>query len=477
MMPAASRDGAKGSERRPRRHGDDAGGKKPADSVKNAEPWMFKSKLCSRWVATGDCSFADACWFAHGPVELRKPGLHVQAAFDNAGGEPDAARIKRSRRGGRNKRKGKAGGDPHSPGERTSGEDLETEDDAIDARVCHLSQDERDKLPASLSGRSSGEASEVASESDHALATGGGLRSTSASGDSTPGSTSGSLIAEAPALSAAPSWLLQPLEESAPLREELPHQQLGASCAANCPLLTCGSEPDISKLEACLADCSLAPPSAQGDLPSTLRDLAARAPSSTTNAAAHAAAVNAAAKQRMAPAAALNYPAGTPLYAQQRQPTPSGVSRSAHRVSASPHSIAVHSSQMGLSGSKLPQLPPPLINAPAAANESLTSSLPSPQHDGSHGGSVESFLSLQLQPQQGAAPAGQWSPPTVSRRPTSRSPTLSPLPAQPLSPVIPPPGLGQLLPLSPDSAAKLQQHAQQLQLQQLQQLQDRKSVV
>lgn len=61
-MPPASRDGAKGSERRPRRHGDDAGGKKPADSVKNAEPWMYKSKLCSRWVATGDCSFADECW-------------------------------------------------------------------------------------------------------------------------------------------------------------------------------------------------------------------------------------------------------------------------------------------------------------------------------------------------------------------------------------------------------------------------------
>ncbi|KAJ1625302.1 hypothetical protein T492DRAFT_844055 [Pavlovales sp. CCMP2436] len=46
-----------------------------ADAEKNSEPWMFKTKMCKRWIATGVCSFEDTCWFAHGPTELRKPGL------------------------------------------------------------------------------------------------------------------------------------------------------------------------------------------------------------------------------------------------------------------------------------------------------------------------------------------------------------------------------------------------------------------
>jgi hypothetical protein len=36
------------------------------DAEKNAEPWMFKTKMCKRWVATGDCSYADTCWFVRG---------------------------------------------------------------------------------------------------------------------------------------------------------------------------------------------------------------------------------------------------------------------------------------------------------------------------------------------------------------------------------------------------------------------------
>mmetsp|Transcript_28012 Transcript_28012/g.65699 ORF Transcript_28012/g.65699 Transcript_28012/m.65699 type:complete len:790 (-) Transcript_28012:257-2626(-) len=47
-----------------------------ADAVKNSEPWMYKTKMCKRWVATGECSYKATCWFAHGPTELCKPSLH-----------------------------------------------------------------------------------------------------------------------------------------------------------------------------------------------------------------------------------------------------------------------------------------------------------------------------------------------------------------------------------------------------------------
>mmetsp|Transcript_20092 Transcript_20092/g.54119 ORF Transcript_20092/g.54119 Transcript_20092/m.54119 type:complete len:299 (-) Transcript_20092:22-918(-) len=36
---------------------------KLADAEKNAEPWMYKTKMCKRWQTTGTCSYGDNCWF------------------------------------------------------------------------------------------------------------------------------------------------------------------------------------------------------------------------------------------------------------------------------------------------------------------------------------------------------------------------------------------------------------------------------
>ena len=35
----------------------------------------LKSKLCNRWLAGSMCRFVDRCAFAHGEVELRRPGM------------------------------------------------------------------------------------------------------------------------------------------------------------------------------------------------------------------------------------------------------------------------------------------------------------------------------------------------------------------------------------------------------------------
>lgn len=44
----------------------------PASNVKNGAKPKFQTKICDHWRRSGNCSYGDSCWYAHGEDDLRK---------------------------------------------------------------------------------------------------------------------------------------------------------------------------------------------------------------------------------------------------------------------------------------------------------------------------------------------------------------------------------------------------------------------
>ncbi|KAL7162342.1 hypothetical protein ACSBR2_042761 [Camellia fascicularis] len=52
------------------------------------KPAFWKTKICKKWEATGNCPFGVNCCFAHGHTELQKSGSQAQAAMESGNVSP-----------------------------------------------------------------------------------------------------------------------------------------------------------------------------------------------------------------------------------------------------------------------------------------------------------------------------------------------------------------------------------------------------
>ncbi|KAK9268487.1 hypothetical protein L1049_000239 [Liquidambar formosana] len=54
----------------------------------NGKPAYWKTKICSKWEATGQCPFGEKCHFAHGQSELQVPGGRIEGELGSTGSIP-----------------------------------------------------------------------------------------------------------------------------------------------------------------------------------------------------------------------------------------------------------------------------------------------------------------------------------------------------------------------------------------------------